>query len=100
MSKQNYKVYKGQGYLRLEFDCTNTDINTGTVVTAVINYIKPSGTEGTWSATLEDTVVKYQLANDDIDEEGEWIFQPVITVDGLVGPCDIAKITFTIQIIE
>jgi hypothetical protein len=104
MSKQSFKVYKGQGYLRLEFDCKNADIETGTTVTAVINYIKPDGSTGSWGSsngvTLVGTVVKKQMANGDIDQagdddEGKWTFQPVITVDGLVGPCDPAIIYFT-----
>lgn len=103
MPKQSFNVYKGQGYLRLEFDCKNTDIETGTAVTAVIKYQKPNGTTGTWTdangVTLVGTVVKKQMTNGDIDQagdddEGKWTFQPVITVDGLVGPCDPVIIYF------
>lgn len=103
MPKQSFKVYKGQGYLRLELDCKNPDIETGTTVTAVIKYVKPDGTIGTWDnasgVTLLGTIVKKQMTNGDIDQAGEgddgkWTFQPIITVDGLVGPCDTAIIYF------
>lgn len=100
MLKQNYKVYKGQGYLRLQFDTKNTDMASGNTVTAVINYRKPSGATGNWTATIDGTLVKKQLSNEDIDEDGEWTFQPVVTVDGLVGPCDTATITFTLKLLD
>lgn len=100
MNKQNFKVYVNQGYLTLRFDTKNTDIATGNVVTARIKYMKPDGTTGTWNdAVIESTVVKRIVhTNADIDQLGIWSFQPVVTVDGLDGPCEIVTIEFTDQL--
>ena len=86
MSTQNFKIYKGQGLLRFEFDTGNTDISGGT---AVIKYIKPGGTTGQWVGVIDGSVIKYQLTdNTTLDESGDWKFIPEVTVSGLLGICD------------
>jgi len=86
MSIQDFKIYKGQGLLRFEFDTENTDISGGT---AVIKYKKPSGTAGQWTGIIDGTIIKYQVTDNlTIDEAGDWKFMPEVTVSGLLGICD------------
>jgi hypothetical protein len=100
MAIQNYKVFKGQGYLKLELDCKNLNILTGSIITQTINYEKPDRTTGSWEATRSGTVISYQMANEDIDQDGTWAFQAVLIIDDLVAPCEIIRINFSLPILE
>ncbi|MCK5606584.1 hypothetical protein KAR91_32080 [Candidatus Pacearchaeota archaeon] len=70
------KVYVGQEELKIEATL-NEDITGATPV--LIKYRKPSGTTGSWAATITDAttgVIEYEVNADgsDIDEAGEWTF--------------------------
>ena len=72
------KIYVNQTALTIELD-TNEDI-TGS--TCLIKYRKPSGTEGSWSATITDAtngIIEYEVSADDIDEAGRWVFWAYVT---------------------
>ena len=68
------KVYNGQDALKIRLTCSQ-DITGATV--KKIKYKKPSGTEGSWDATVEDEVngiIYYNFQANDIDETGNWTF--------------------------
>jgi len=55
-----------------------------TAVSGVIRYKKPSGEEGAWTATHNNTdgSLNYIVAPADIDESGRWLLQPEPTLTG------------------
>lgn len=95
MTRQRFKVYTGQGLLRLDFDTGNPEIVGGI---AVVKYISPTLIEGEFPALVDPPYVRLQMTNTMIDEAGTWVFQPVVTVNGLIGPCDPVQVTFSTPI--
>lgn len=64
------KVFKGQTDLTIKLDC-NADLTDTT--TALIKFKKPSGTTGSWTATVEDIpngIIAYDVQSGDLDESG------------------------------
>ncbi|TVM01916.1 MAG: hypothetical protein CV087_10225 [Candidatus Brocadia sp. WS118] len=41
-----------------------------------VNYKKPDGTIGSWTGTISNDQIQYQLENGDIDIPGDWTFWP------------------------
>jgi len=41
-----------------------------------VNYKRPDGTIGSWSGTISNDQIQYQLENGDIDIPGDWTFWP------------------------
>lgn len=81
------KIFEGQNALRFEAD-TNVDI-TGAVGT-LIKYIKPDGSSGTFSASIDDAengIIYYDVVNTtELDQEGTWIMWAHVTFsDGRVA---------------
>jgi len=74
------RIYKSQTKLRFRLECEQ-DI-TGALSVA-IKYIKPSGTTGSWTATVEDAtlgIIYYDVANaNTLDEEGAWTIWSYVT---------------------
>ena len=66
-------------------DCNmRIDLSTWTVLQ--IKYKKPSGASGTWTGILYGTeTVRYVTLAGDIDETGEWQFQPYAEITGWKG---------------
>lgn len=56
------------------------DLSTATAL--VIHYRKPSGEEGTWTATDNGDNAEYTTVAGDIDEAGVWYFQAFATFAG------------------
>ena len=69
-------TYKGDTPL-IKYDCDEdvTDLST----TPKLNYQKPSGTTGSWTATLSTQYAQYQTVSGDLDESGIWYIQPELT---------------------
>jgi len=64
------------------------DAGTFSLATAtdpVINYRKPSGETGQWSAGITDNKVEYTTIADDIDEVGKWLLQAQVTISSWTG---------------
>jgi len=61
----------------IKYDCGEdiTDLST----TPKLYYEKPSGTTGTWTATLTTQYAQYQSSAGDIDEAGIWRIHPKLT---------------------
>jgi len=81
------KIYLNQSSLRLQLT-TDEDI-TGATVTR-IQYKKPSGTTGYWTAQVEavgDGIIYYDLLGTELDEIGTWKIWAFVTfVDGRSAP--------------
>lgn len=41
-----------------------------------VNYKKPDGTIGSWTGTISNDQIQYQLENGDINTPGDWTFWP------------------------
>ncbi|TVM02601.1 MAG: hypothetical protein CV087_09375 [Candidatus Brocadia sp. WS118] len=41
-----------------------------------VNYKKPDGTIGSWTGTINNEQIQYQLENGDINTPGDWTFWP------------------------
>lgn len=72
-------IYKNQS-VKLELD-TKKDISAGT--SFFINYKRPDGTTGSWTAAREGTVVTYTTDNDDLNIAGMWLIQSLAIIGGL-----------------
>lgn len=76
-------VFKGDVGTVITIDMQE-DISNATVTE--IEYKKPSGTCGTWTATIEGTdSIKYTTVSGDLDEAGDWELQPYIDLPGWEG---------------
>jgi len=56
------------------------DVSDATAV--VLNVYKPSGTEDEWTAAVDgsdDEAIVYTTVEDDLDEVGEYMIQPLLT---------------------
>lgn len=81
------KIYKGQDALTIRLT-TGQDITDATPV--LIKYRKPSGVEGSWTASITTAltgVISYTMADtNQLDEVGLWTFWAHITFsDGKVA---------------
>ncbi len=78
------KYYKGQ---TIQFDIT-LDVDITAAGTVSLKYKKPSGTTGTWTASVvdaEDGWIRYVLAAASNDESGDWtIWGYVVQADATV----------------
>jgi hypothetical protein len=82
-------VFETQTLFNLKLD-TNIDCSSAT--TTDIKYVKPNDTEGTWTATVEDsTKLVYQVQSGDLDDVGLWKFQAVVTIGGRTGYGEIVQ---------
>jgi len=70
-------VFKGQT-ITLSLD-TDVDI---TGYSGFILYEKPNGATGSWTGSITDDTVTYDITNTDIDVAGVWLCQAFAT-DGL-----------------
>lgn len=82
------KIYQNQSSLRITAT-TGVDISGATAL--AIKYRKPSGTEGSWTATESDAtegIIYYDLVDEnDLDEVGAWaIWGHVTFSDGRSAP--------------
>lgn len=74
-----------RGDIGTAVDC-NMRINLTASTVRQIKYRKPSGTAGTWTATLVGTErLRYITLAGDIDEAGAWQFQPYAEKPGWSG---------------
>ena len=85
------QYFKGQGLLTISLD---TGITLTSATNPKILYIKPDGTKGSWSATINGMKVEKDLANTDIDQAGTWQFQSYIEIGGEKGFGEIESIEF------
>jgi len=75
------KLYIGQP-IDIELVCTVDGNPAANVTSAVIQYCKPSGATGSWTATFLEGTASYAAAGTAIDEAGGWRLQPVLTFTG------------------
>lgn len=74
-------IFKNQGYTSITVD---TGVNLTSATTTRINYTKPNGQTGHFTATVTDTTkLTYQFANNDLDSIGVWKFQAYVVIGGL-----------------
>lgn len=74
----NY-IYVNQTALRLQL---NTSIDLSDATSAVIKYIKPDGTTGSWTATISSAVqgiIVYDIQSNDLSQEGDYTIWAYIT---------------------
>lgn len=64
----------------LRFNTKNTNLADATV--KKILYQKPSGATGFWSASYNGTKLVYTTVDGDLDEAGQWFFQPYVEFAG------------------
>lgn len=65
--------------IRSEFELVlDTEIDLTGTLDAAIDYVSPSGTQGRWQATTDQTLVRYMTTTTDITECGNWEFQAYI----------------------
>lgn len=72
-------IYLNQSYITIQMD---TDVDLSAATAAQINYTKPGGTTGSWTATTNGQNIEYEIQNGDLDESGVWLFQGEATIDG------------------
>ena len=70
------KVYVNQTNLTLTL---NAGMNLTSVSSALIKYIKPDLTRGSWTATADGLNVIYNINNGDLDQSGKWIVWAEVT---------------------
>jgi len=70
--------------IEIKLICTVSAVPMSTAVSGVINYKKPSGATGAWTAVVDngDGSLNYDASTSDIDEAGKWILQPEPTLGG------------------
>ena len=83
-------VYKDQTLLTLRFD-TLQDLSTATF--PEILWIKPGGTKGLWSGTIDGTEITYDVQDGDIIP-GKWTFQVKYLVGSKIAYGEIVTDTF------
>lgn len=72
-------IFQGQGYLDIILD-TGIDLSGASIVKVL--FKKPDGTLGEWTGEVyEDTKVKYEFADEDLDMEGSWRFEAYALID-------------------
>jgi hypothetical protein len=64
----------------LRFNTDNLSLSSASVKR--ILYIKPDGSTGYWTATLTGTKLIYTTVDGDLDQVGEWAFQPFVEFAG------------------
>lgn len=86
------KIYQYQTGLQLEFD---TGYSVDNISSVVIKYTKPSGECGQWTAQKGsgNIIYKNDFVATDLDESGNWKFQPVITnTNSKTIPCEVVEL--------
>lgn len=75
------KMYKGDIGRKFILDA-DENITTATVVE--LRYIKPDGTTGTWSGSVENLKYAFYITQDanDLDQTGTWRVQLYVEIDG------------------
>lgn len=86
------KIYLNQSSLRIQLT-TNVDITGAT--STLIKYKKPSGSTGSWIASIEaagDGIIYYDLTGTELDETGTWTLWAHVTFsDTRVAPGEPVK---------
>jgi hypothetical protein len=81
------KVFKGQSALRITVK-TLTDLEG--IISAIIKYLKPDGTEGSFAAGVGDSgkgIIFHECIEGELDLAGWWAFWAFITfADGRLPP--------------
>ena len=78
-------IYKGQAYFTIELD---TLIDLSGASSPVINYKKPSGVVGEWTAVVSGTKLTYEVAEGDINQAGIWRLQGECIIDSRTAKTD------------
>ncbi len=69
----------------------DTGINVASASSAKINYKKPSGATGSWTASVSGNNVTYETLVSDINESGIWMLQTEVVISGDTLKGDFAK---------
>jgi hypothetical protein len=79
----NETLYVGQP-IKVSIACTIDGAAMSTALSAVIDYLKPDGTEGSWPAVIDNGAgtVSCNVTAEEIDQAGPWILQPVVSLPG------------------
>lgn len=72
-------IYLNQSYITIQMD---TDVDVSTATSSKINYTKPGGTTGSWTASVNGQNIEYEVQPGDLDETGVWLFQGEATIGG------------------
>lgn len=84
------KTYVGDIDTAIDLD-TEIDLTSATLLK--IKALKPDGTEVEWTATLSGTtVVRYRTVADDLDQEGTWRLQALVTIGAGTWSGETAKL--------
>lgn len=85
-------IYKGQTLLTIKLE-TGLDISSATV--KKINYKKPDGTIGSWTASADGTTkLSYSITANDINQVGIWKMQAFVTIAGKDAYGDTVDVDF------
>jgi hypothetical protein len=85
-------VYVGTFGTRIEI-VGQDSLDLSGAVSAQINFVKPGGTSGSWTATVVDNVVRYTTDADDLDEAGTWQIQAFVDLGTWRGYSTIESFT-------
>jgi hypothetical protein len=75
----------------------NTKIDLSAITVSKIYFKRPDGTQGQWNAVVKSgpeglKYLSYTLtSNDNINQEGVWLLEPYIEVNGKPAPGDIVE---------
>jgi hypothetical protein len=75
-------VYVNQSYLTITID---TGISLGGASAPKINFRRPDGTRGSWTATIIGNILTYDLQPGDLNKSGIWKLQGEFTIAGRTG---------------
>ena len=89
-------IFKNQNLLTLTLQ---TGIDVSGASSALVLYKKPSGSTGTWTATVSGNDVVYDVQAGDLDEVGTWQIQPKVIVGGEDGYGDIKQMIVSATIL-
>jgi hypothetical protein len=85
-------IPKGTAGFKLIFDY-GTSLSAAT--TNQILYTTPSGTDGSWTATVSGTTIEYTVISTDFDEVGNWSYQGYVVTPAFTQPSTVKNIEVT-----
>ena len=72
--------------ISVSITCSITGASLSDASSVALGYEKPGGTTGSWTATLNGSVLEYDITAAQNDESGVWILQPLFTFASGVIP--------------
>ena len=77
----------------------DTDIDVSAAIDSRIDYKKPNGDTGSWTASTSTTFVQYTLTSGDLDMVGKWELQAYVDLTTWQGRSSIVTIPVGEQLV-